>query len=376
MNTKYSNAGAVTYKNGKWVHAQGDNKGGEVDSELQPKLTEAYIGDTKASGEKYGIGSPDVTITPDNNKETNTSPPSFNKAYGGDNTKDLPTSFDMPDDKPENPVGSDALLQLPDFINITQQSSQGPSQTPNRSWADYAKFYAPEVAGTGFDIARGILGFNAARKPLPTWNVNPEWGDYLGRLKNASYGGLSGAEMSAYENQAHNAYAGDVYNIYNASGGNAGMALGNLGRAATDLYSSQTNIAALNNQIQRQNLAQYGAGLGEDINIGRTKFNDKFQPALWSKQEGAQVANDSIKNMMERSSYIQQHAPGSYYDQVNQLGLQQQKSTLANTQALKDKISSPDFWKSYSNSTSSPNMITGKDGTKYINVNGQYVEIQ
>ena len=208
------------------------------------------------------------------------------------------------------------------------EAQQGPSA------GDYAKFYAPQALGTGFDIARGVMGFNAANKPLPTFTKPQAWNDYVNRLHGLSETGLTGNEMTAAQRGIDQTYAYDVDNIRNLSGGNAGMALGNLGRAASQHYGAQANLAALNDEARASNLSQYGGALSEDVNLNRMIFGDKYNEAMYTKQAGGQLAHDAISNIKERGNYMQEYAPGTTYDQINQLNLQSAKDTNANTQQM------------------------------------------
>ena len=208
---------------------------------------------------------------------------------------------------------------------------------------DYAKYYAPEALGTGFDIARGVLGFNAANKPLPTFTKPEAWNQYVNRLHGLSETGLTGNEMTAAQRGIDQTYAYDVDNIRNLSGGNSGQALGNLGRAASSHYGALTNLAALNDEARARNLGQYGQVLGEDVNLNRMIFGDKYNETMQTKLAGGQLANDAIKNIGERVQTDKEYGPSSYYDQINQLNLQGAKDTNANTKQMQQYYATHGF---------------------------------
>lgn len=243
--------------------------------------------------------------------------------------------------RPETEVPSMVNAQdeqdQPDLNKRPVPATQGtyePEGTPGASATDYAKFYAPQALGTGFDIARGVLGFNAANKPLPTFTKPQAWNEYVNRLHGLSETGLTGNEMTAAQRGIDQTYAYDVNNIRDLSGGNSGMALGNLGRAASQHYAAQTNLAALNDEARARNLGQYGQVLSEDVNLNRMIYGDNYNKTLMDKQAGAQLTHDAISNIQQRGQYMQEYAPGTPYDQINQLNLQGAKDTNANTQAM------------------------------------------
>lgn len=238
------------------------------------------------------------------------------------------------------------------------QGTYEPEGTQGATATDYAKFYAPQALGTGFDVARGVLGFSAANKPLPTFTKPQAWNEYVNRLHGLSETGLTGNEMTAAQRGIDQTYAYDVNNIRDLSGGNSGMALGNLGRAASQHYAAQTNLAALNDEARARNLGQYGGALSEDVNLNRMIFGDKYNEAMYTKQAGGQLAHDAISNIQQRGQYMQEYAPGTPYDQINQLNLQGAKDTNANTQAMQKYYATHGF-------TSPPVSSTSNNAPSY-----------
>lgn len=337
--------------NGKqWVHAQGDNKGAPVDEKLQSELTQEY--NKQASGVKYGIGSEGAVITP--SKKTDETPTTPTTGQDGEAGGLLGSDiYGLQDTRQKEIPGENLQPKYTDELQPDLNKIQGggvpqaEAQLPTSpDWQKYARFYAPEALGTGFDIYRAIKGFQGASTKLPTFQKGAAWGDYLNRLHSLSESGLTGNELSAAQRDIDSTYAYDVANVRNLSGGQSGLALGNLGRAATSHYGALANLAALNDEARARNLGQYGGALTEDINLNRMKFGDKYNEALWTKQAGAQLANDALKNMSERGNYIQSYAPNSYYDQLMQTQLKEKAQNeryarLANDYYAKNGFSAP-----------------------------------
>ena len=334
MKDNYSNTSDAVYKDGAWYHTQGDNKGQKIDEGLQQKLNDEYIGQQKprpfANGASGDFGEPDKKI-----EDTYTAP--VKPPVTGADNLDLTDKFaparpllDLPSMTPFTGAGA----ATPDLAKYNVPSTDTKESNTGLTAGDYAKYYAPEALGTGFDIARGVLGFNAANKPLPTFTKPEAWNQYVNRLHGLSETGLTGNEMTAAQRGIDQTYAYDVDNIRNLSGGNSGQALGNLGRAASSHYGALTNLAALNDEARARNLGQYGQALGEDVNLNRMIFGDKYNETMQTKMAGAGLTRDAISNIQQRGITDRFYGPGSYSSQIDQLNLQGAKDTNANTAAM------------------------------------------
>ena len=239
---------------------------------------------------------------------------------------DAPIVDDTPVPGSDQPVADLGITKSDYPLNITPPDQK--ESNTGLTAGDYAKYYAPEALGTGFDIARGVLGFNAANKPLPTFTKPEAWNQYVNRLHGLSETGLTGNEMTAAQRGIDQTYAYDVDNIRNLSGGNSGQALGNLGRAASSHYGALTNLAALNDEARARNLGQYGEAVQQDTNLNRMIFNDKYSEAQYQQQAGGQLLHDSISNIKERVNTDKEYSPGSYYDQINRMNLQEKQQAV------------------------------------------------
>lgn len=363
LKDEYKNIEAL-YNKVEAKHGTGLGLDVNANSDIEPELLEDKANTAyKADGPEVDIVAP--------KKETK---PSESDAF--------------PDGVPEiTPVGAEGALKPKEdnTIDTIATAGQATSVTPEAqtgpSGADYAKFFAPQALGTGFDIARGALGFNAANKPLPTFTKPEAWNSYVNRLHGLSETGLTANEMTAATRGIDQTYAYDVDNIRNLSGGNAGMALGNLGRAAGQHYAAQTNLAALNDEARARNLGQYGQALGEDVNLDRMIYGDKFNIAMANKQAGGQLAHDAISNIQQRGQYMQEYAPGSYYDQINQQNLQSAKDTNANTKQMQQYyathgVTSPTITSTTPAATPSATDNTVPAGyAQYLRLKEQYPDI-
>ena len=210
---------------------------------------------------------------------------------------------------------------------------------------DNLAYWGPSAAGTAFDLFRMYQGLKGARTPIPQWHRPAEWVRYMDDMRNASTMGLSAAEMSDLQNETDRGYMYDVANIYNASGGNAGTVLGNLGRANTQRNQNQMRIAAMNRAARLENLNRYGSVLGQDVNLDRLIFGDRYSEAKQKEAAGAKLANDAIMNMKERGVVDQFYNPQSLHGKVKAKEIKNKEQTEADQKAFMKFIrENPDVW--------------------------------
>lgn len=332
---------------------------------LKPESEKIIPQETKQEEDKVDV----VTPNQDEQGQSNAFE-LFKKRFSNLNNEGQNPPVEYPSMAPQDKDFSGVGIDRPDYAIPINEPDEAPGRSG--SFGRYAKYYAPEILGTGFDIARGVMGFNAANRKLPTFSKPQAWNDYLNRLHGLSETGLTGNELTAAQRNIDQTYASDIANIRNFSGGNSGMLLGNLGRAANSHYAANTNLSALDDEARARNLAQYGGALTEDVNLNRMIFGDKYNEALWTKQAGSQLANDAIKNIGERFQTDREFGPGSYYDKINQLNLGQAEDTNDNTKAMLKYYSLHGFKKPQIGSYSGGGIPNYNDYLEYKNwIKGQ-----
>lgn len=246
-------------------------------------------------------------------------------------------------------VPSQSVESYGQTMDLTQKEYEQPAPSSPPSFMDYlgaAKEKLPplqDIAGYGYDLSRFITGLKAAETELPTFSKPARFEDFMDRLEQQSYRGLSAPEMTALQTGADRAYAYDVANVYNLSGGNAGAALGNLGRAAAGRYRQDLTIAAMDRAARDRNLQLYGSYLPMDVNLDRTIFTDAFTNAMRTKQAGAQAMQAGYTNAMERALTNQFYGRGSQ----NQLLLDEQLALMKENKELAQ--AQKDYWKNRMN---------------------------
>ncbi|NRB84950.1 MAG: hypothetical protein HRU49_14455, partial [Winogradskyella sp.] len=120
------------------------------------------------------------------------------------------------------------------------------------------------------------------------------------------------------------------------AGGNAGVALGNLGRAQSQLYDQFTNIAAADQSVRRGNRQQFYAGAGQDEMINRQKFQDELSQTLMDKQAGAGLVNDALSNISNRGQFNKTYGKGSpYYEMMKSTWETSEQERINKSEALK-----------------------------------------
>ena len=164
------------------------------------------------------------------------------------------------------------------------------------------------------NIAQLVTGVAGASRKLPDWKLPWEWHNYLNRVRELSYHGLTPQEQAMYRTGLDRSYAADVSNIRDISGGNGAFALGNMGAAINRYNRGIGEMSAADAALRRNNMAFYGGYLGKDIGYGRQIFEDKFANALADKQAAAQLAQQSGQQVFDLADYDKYYGKGSSWD--------------------------------------------------------------
>lgn len=265
--------------------------------------------------------------------------------------------------------GTPGGLMNSDIYNLQNSSAEIPaipampaSRRPaaNTNVGDNLSYWAPSVAGSAFDLYRMYQGLKGAKTKIPTWNRPAEWVRYMDEARNASTMGFSGAEMANLQGELDRGYLSDVSNIYNASGGNAGTVLGNLGRANTQRNTNQLKVALADRAARLDNLKRYGAVLGNDVNLDRLIFSDKYSEAKQKEAAGAKLANDAIMNLKDRGVVDQFYNPQSLHGKTQALELASKEETYATQKAfMKFLRENPELFKTAIGSSPGSLDLTG-----------------
>jgi hypothetical protein len=197
----------------------------------------------------------------------------------------------------------------------------------DRNWFDQQGFGIGDV----FDLAKFGMGAYGASRPVAQDHISPQWNNYMNRMEYLSNMGLTPEERSRAAGEMDRGYAYDVGNINNFAGGNAGVALSNLGRAAGTYQNAQAGLAVQDAAMNRQNMANYGNALTQDNAMRRQLFLDKYNQQMQTKQSAALMASESLNNFINRRQYEKTYGAGSRYDQL----MQAQANDLNETADLK-----------------------------------------
>ncbi len=165
-----------------------------------------------------------------------------------------------------------------------------------------------------FNLAKFVTGISGATTNLPHWQIPGEWTKHVARLRDLSEQGMTPQEKAfALENQ-NRSYSNDVTNIRNISGGNSAFALGNSGGAINRFNQGNREMNALNSGLRRQNMADYGNALTQDVGYGRTKFEDLYNEQMMNKQSASQLAQGGAQGLFDQYDYNKNYGAGSTYD--------------------------------------------------------------
>ncbi len=182
------------------------------------------------------------------------------------------------------------------------------------------------------DLGTGYMGLKGAMEEVPEYQKGEMFNAYTDEAYRQRNMGLSSEEMGLRKQLAERGFGYDVKNIRRLSGGSAGVALGNLGRASGTLQNRYAQMAAEDSATRRLNQQRFDRAALSDENFNRRKFEDSFKTTMLNKEMGAQLVRDKIKNMNERADYEKQFGEGSMY---NELSKEMLKGKQYNNQALK-----------------------------------------
>lgn len=168
------------------------------------------------------------------------------------------------------------------------------------------------------DIGRGVLGLKGALEDVPVYERGDMWQTAASEMTARRDMGLSPDEIAFRKNMAERGYGYDVKNIRRLAGGSAGVALGNLGRATGQLYDQYDQLAAADEATRRMNRQQFYQGAAQDESINRQIFEDELQQKMMTKQAGAGLLNDALKNIQDRQQFEKAYGPDSQYYKYKQ----------------------------------------------------------
>ena len=361
----YSNSKDAVYKNGKWFHTQGDNKGQEVDSKLQKQLTEEYIAKqppvfqnkpnekpaqstqlpatisqspltiqgTEISQTPQFVA-PAVSVAP---KTTATRPkttaavtdPSQNGGLLGSDIFGLQNNTTLPV-LPEIKSKIGPLATDEDRADSTTQPTATPTTTsPN------TKDLVGNITGSAFDAVRLGMGLSAATKKLPDYKIPAEWADYMNKARYFSNTGISPEEKALVTSGEQGNYSQAVRDITNASGGNAGMVAANLARVNAGRGETNLALATKDAALKEMNFYNFLPVVNQDIAMNKEIFDRKYNEALATKQSGSQLASNALSDINNRMEVAKAFGPGSQYDTFNKalIAKGQSEADIATAQA-------------------------------------------
>ena len=269
-------------------------------------------------------------------------------------TTTTPTTFTPYSMTPNGDAVTDkTMLDVPKVASgLNTPKADVVNTDPDKQRSDFAGNFL----GYSGDAIKLGLGMSAASKSLPQWTVSDNWNEYMGKMKFMSNMGLTPEQKATYQDTADSTYRYDVDNIYNLSNGNAGTALGNIGRANKSRYRSGVEFAMADRNAQIANNQQYGNWLAADEQYRKSIFDENRNQLAMTKKAGMQLASDALANMDNRADYNKFYGKGSHVQKLQDMQLEEQQFNNDILKAKSKNYADPKFWENY---------IAGKkDGTK------------
>lgn len=214
---------------------------------------------------------------------------------------------------------ADAKKELEDYRSVGQDEFVH----------DYDPDYGSDTNGIDnlIDAGRGVIGMIGATEEIPEYQRGAMFSEAMGDAQRMKNEGLSSEELNVRKNFAERGYAYDIKNINRAAGGSAGVALGNMGRATSQLQDQYAKIAATDEAVRRGNQGAFRNMALKDEGINRQIFQDDFKVAMANKEAGAGLVQDVLKNIQERGDYNKMYGKGSIY--ANRMETQDKKEQMA-----------------------------------------------
>lgn len=201
-------------------------------------------------------------------------------------------------------------------LTNTLGSTQGvPDSSPKFNAGNFASSVFDSIGGANgiYDIGKFVTGLIGANQKLPTWKIPQDWTDYTRMTRARANEGLSAAERANYYNQLENNYVTDVTNFRNNSSGNSAFFAGNEGAAINRRNAGALPVEALDAQIRRENLGQYGDAAYRGVGFDRQLFEDKYNYAMMNKQAASGIAAQGLQGLFDETQNYQYTKPGSAY---------------------------------------------------------------
>lgn len=210
-----------------------------------------------------------------------------------------------------NPLDREGLLKSIDEDKNLIESIKNKQSTPFVYGPDSQPKH--DIAGYIADIGRVAIGMKGANEKLPEYNTSEYFNKYTNDAINRKDMGLLPQEKDYMNMNAEKAYAYDVKNINKMSGGSAGVALANLGRAGNSLSENYMKIAATDAAQRDQNWNNFANAASQVENVNQYKFGLKYDQAMNNKMAGSKLASDAITNILDRNQYEKAYGKDSPY---------------------------------------------------------------
>ena len=190
-------------------------------------------------------------------------------------------------------------------VNTSTTGVASPASPTTGAVGTQPTWSAGDILSTGFDASKAILSAIGASRPLPTYELPDSFMQYKNTLETMSKQGFTPNEIDDATRRINETYANDVGSIRATigGGGNAGMMLANLNRAALNRNNGFRSLAIANTDQRRRNMAAYGGALQTEIGADRINFQNQFTSAQNARNNAGQSMMLNLQNIQDRIDY-------------------------------------------------------------------------
>ena len=194
----------------------------------------------------------------------------------------------------------------PNSINFADPSTwQTPSTIPSATPTPQAA--APNKWGYLASAVPGALqtiyGLSQSHQKLPQFHEPNQYANYIEQLRNLSNQGFTPEESNYLNRNIQDTYETGLHNAIQNSGGNSAAVLATLGRLGAATNDAKLKMAAEGAALHRQNLLNYGSGLGTEAQLYNLPQQEWLMKNYLAKQQMANQMVDSGLGNIEGSYF-------------------------------------------------------------------------
>jgi hypothetical protein len=159
--------------------------------------------------------------------------------------------------------------------------------------------------GKGLAVGQTALGIEQLLQDghRPVDALDSDFSKAVDRAKTDANYGISPLEREIANRSIDRSRNADIQTIIGLSGGNAGVALGNIRAASISANESKNNLSAMSEQLRLQKQKYADQLIGSKVDMSRRLFEDKLGAFKENQAAGSELVGAGIRNLIGSSLY-------------------------------------------------------------------------